>query len=215
VTVSGSGFGAVDCNISFTAPSSQEICYVSVIASDETGGTVLRNTTIKVGNPSQIALAISAGNSHTCALTSGGGAKCWGYNYFGQIGDNSTTARRTPVDVCADDTCSSSLNNVVAISAGGSHTCALISGGRGKCWGNNIYGQLGDGFIRVEGDVFTTNRLTPVDVYGLSSGASTIIAGYYSSIAVVSGGAKSWGTNSSGAVGMGYYNRLTPVDVLW
>ena len=98
--------------------------------------------------------SIAAGESHSCALTSGGAVKCWGDNGHGQLGDNSNTNRLAPVGVTG--LCS----GVRAIAAGASHTCALTSGGAVRCWGNNGYGQLGDNS--------NTKHLTPVDVTGLS-----------------------------------------------
>ena len=99
--------------------------------------------------------AIAAGEGHTCALTTSGGLKCWGYNYNGQVGDGTTMQRITPVAV------SGLASGVSAIASGRFHTCALTTAGGLKCWGENNSGELGDGTV--------TNRATPVAVSGLLS----------------------------------------------
>lgn len=77
--------------------------------------------------------SLAAGSWHTCALTIGGGVKCWGNNGSGQlgVGDGTYTNRTTPVDV------SGLVSGVTALVAGDSHTCALMAGGGVKCWGDN------------------------------------------------------------------------------
>ena len=109
---------------------------------------------------SQIGLmSFTASNSkftglyHTCVVLSTGAVKCWGYNPYGQLGDNSQTQRLTPVDV------SGLSSGVTAISPGYFHTCALLSTGAVKCWGNNGNGQIGDNS--------QIQRLTPVAVSGI------------------------------------------------
>jgi alpha-tubulin suppressor-like RCC1 family protein len=102
--------------------------------------------------------AIAAGSGHTCALTTAGGVKCWGanggfVNNAGQLGDGTGLGRLTPADVVG---LSSGVNT---ITAGFSHTCALMTTGGVKCWGSNFSGQLGDGST-------VTTRLTPVTVSG-------------------------------------------------
>ena len=92
---------------------------------------------------------ISAGGYHTCALNSSGNVLCWGSGNIGQLGNNSTDNSSFPVQVVGPDTNSDNngdgvLGNIVQISAGDRHTCALNSSGNVLCWGSNGRGQLGD-----------------------------------------------------------------------
>ncbi len=166
------------------------------------GTTTNRSTPVDVTGLTSGVIAVAAGGTHACALTSGGGLKCWGSNEFGQLGDGSVTSRLAPVDVSGW-----TLVRSTAVAAGLSHTCALTSAGGVKCWGNNGSGQLGDGTM--------TSRLTPADVSGLSSGVTAVTAGYQHTCALTTaGGVKCWGFNGDGNLGDGSTtSRLTPVSV--
>mmetsp|Transcript_26509 Transcript_26509/g.61293 ORF Transcript_26509/g.61293 Transcript_26509/m.61293 type:complete len:136 (-) Transcript_26509:249-656(-) len=131
----------------------------------------------------------------------GGTLKCWGYNGQGQLGDNTTVDRLTPVDVVGLG------GTVVAVALSGTHSCALLDGGALKCWGQNGAGRLGDGT--------TTTRLTPVDV-GLGGTAVAVGLGGEHSCALLDGGTiKCWGWNGDGKLGDGTdTNRLMPVSVV-
>ena len=144
---------------------------------------------------------ITAGSFHTCALTSAGGVKCWGYNGDGELGDNTKIDRHIPVGVPGLD------SGIKAIAAGGAHTCVLTNAGGVMCWGSNQFGQLGDGF--------PDSSLSPVNVYGLTSGVIAIATGYYHTCALTSiGRVECWGNNGVGELGDGTTtNRPTPVIV--
>jgi alpha-tubulin suppressor-like RCC1 family protein len=146
-------------------------------------------------------VAIAVGGAHTCGITAAGGVKCWGWNWYGQLGDGTTVDRLAPVDV------SGLSSGVVALAAGGAHTCALTGAGAVKCWGNNAIGQLGVGDM--------SDRPTPTDVNGLSSGVVALAAGAIHTCAITAQGLKCWGWNLRGQLGDGTkVNRSRPAPVL-
>jgi alpha-tubulin suppressor-like RCC1 family protein len=94
------------------------------------------------------ASAISAGGDHTCAITAGA-LDCWGYNSYGQLGDGQSGGPQTCywqlVRCAKTPVAAGSLSHVVAVAAGGDHTCALLAAGTVRCWGADWFGDLGDG----------------------------------------------------------------------
>ena len=165
------------------------------------GTTTSRATPVAVVGLSSGVSALAAGASHTCALLTGGGIQCWGANGFGQLGDGTTTDSLTPVAVAGLS------SGVSALDTQSFHTCALLTGGGVQCWGNNDFGQLGDGT--------TLTRLAPVAVTGLSSGVSALAVGYFHTCGVMhDGSAQCWGANDAGQLGDGIAWRTTPGDVL-
>jgi alpha-tubulin suppressor-like RCC1 family protein len=156
--------------------------------------------------------ALTLGSIHSCALLSGGEVRCWGYNYFGQLGDGTTEDRLTPVRVLQSPG-GPALTGVQALALGGHHSCAELTNGELRCWGYNSNGQLGDGTL--------TDRPNPVAVLQSPGGppltglqALTLGGGH--SCALVSGGeVRCWGYNAYGQLGDGTLtDRLTPVPVL-
>lgn len=142
--------------------------------------------------------AIAGGRRHGCALQSGG-VKCWGSNDHGQLGTGNTNASLVPVQVVGLE------SGVTGIAAGERTSCAILTGGEAKCWGQNYYGQLGDGT--------TIDAPLPTPVAGLASGVVNITPGMHGTCFVLQSGA----TKCSGwFLGNGDLDAFstTPVDVL-
>ncbi|MEM7128643.1 MAG: Ig-like domain-containing protein [Chloroflexota bacterium] len=165
------------------------------------GSTTNRITPVDVNGLTSGVIAITVGGGHACALTTGGGVKCWGYNRYGGLGDGSTVDSLIPVDVSGLST------GVSSISAGGARTCALLNSGSVKCWGYNRYGGIGDGS--------TIDKLTPVDVLGINEDVTAIaVGGSHVCALTTAGGVKCWGYNYYGQLGDDTWTtRATPVDV--
>jgi alpha-tubulin suppressor-like RCC1 family protein/pimeloyl-ACP methyl ester carboxylesterase len=163
------------------------------------GSTTNRLTPVQVPGLTGVVSA-AAGSYHTVAVKSDGTVWAWGYNRFGQLGNGSTPDNTfAPVHVPG-------FTGVVSVAAGSIHTVAVKSDGTVWAWGNNGFGQLGDGSA--------TNRLAPVQVPGLT-GVVSVAAGFEYTLAVKSDGTVwAWGYNASGQLGDGSTtNRLTPVQV--
>jgi len=151
------------------------------------GTTTNSSTPVTVSGLAAGVKSIATGNSHTCALDVAGGVSCWGWGFFGQLGNGAANPSSTPVKV-------SGLGVTIAIAAGGEHACAAGSSGSVTCWGDDQVGQLGDN-NGVDSNV-------PVAATGLSASATSLVAGAAHSCAIVTGGAvECWGWNVAGQLG--------------
>src|SRR5437868_9067947 len=125
-----------------------------------------------------------------------GTVRCWGSNSAGQLGNNAVTTSPIPIQ---SNAASGALSGVIAIAAGANHTCALISDGTVRCWGDNSSGQLGNS------GVTTSMSTLPVTVGNAGApinGVTALASSGYGACALVSGGTvKCWGANDSGQLG--------------
>jgi alpha-tubulin suppressor-like RCC1 family protein len=153
-----------------------------------------------MGNTVAKVVTSSAG---TCALKTDGTLWCWGGNSDGQVA-NGTTAD----PVWLPEQVTALGNTVVDVAAGGFHNCALKADGTLWCWGEDIYGQIGDGSS-------SGNRLLPVQVTTLGAAVAGVSCGWFNTCAVKTDGTLwCWGSNYSGEIGDGTTTpRPLPVQV--
>lgn len=135
------------------------------------------------------AIAIGAGDFHTCAVLKDGTVNCWGDNHLGQLGNGESVSSTIPVPV-------SGLNNVVAIGAGENHTCVLLGDGAVRCWGDHGKGQLGNGRATVN------YSSTPVAVSGISTATAISAGDHHTCVVLIGGTLQCWGSNQRGQLGL-------------
>jgi alpha-tubulin suppressor-like RCC1 family protein len=144
--------------------------------------------------------AIAAGGEFSLALLTNGTVQAWGNNNRGQLG-NAGVEENSKVAVPVE-----TLAGVTAVAAGADHALAMVSGGTVKAWGDDSFGELGNGTVK-------PFSVTPVAVSGLS-GATMISAGTHVSAALLgSGSIMTWGTDSSGVLGNGSSSGASAVPV--
>ena len=132
---------------------------------------------------------IRAGGHHTFAALPYTTLKVWGHNSQGSVGDGSTSHRSTPVTINVGG------GGVKDLAGGWHSSCALLMDGSLKCWGQNNYGQIGDGS--------TSNRNTPT-VVNVGGTVVAVQTARYTTCAILDGGTlKCFGENTNGQIGDG------------
>ena len=154
-----------------------------------TGTGVSSSVPLPVTGLESAVAAVSSGEFHTCALTTGGAVYCWGDNSSGQLGTGRTLGLAVPQPV------SGLSSGIVSVSAGGTSACALTADGRVYCWG------------AIQG---SPPASAPVPVSGLPSGVTAIsITNADYCVLTSSGGVWCVGGN----LGNGNLNAVSPVPV--
>lgn len=158
-------------------------------------------------------VSIAANVNHTLAVCSDGTLAAWGYNFAGELGDNTTTSRFAPVAVLQNSGSALFQKTVVAAAAGEHHSLALCSDGTLASWGQNSSGQLGRGnTLEHHAPVAVTMAGTPLE----GKTVTRIAAGTSHSLALCADGTlAAWGKNSSGQIGDSTTTqRNLPVNVI-
>jgi alpha-tubulin suppressor-like RCC1 family protein len=156
------------------------------------------------------ATEVAADASHTCAVLATGVVDCWGWNLYGQLGNGQMgddqlgngnivdDFRPTPVQVVG-------ITDAVQVAAGYDHTCAVLATGVIDCWGNNRFGQLGDGVTDHGYHLVGTEDLspTPVQVVGITNAVQVSAGGFLTCAVLNTGTIKCWGSNLGSQLGDG------------
>jgi len=164
------------------------------------------------------AVAVVAGDMHTCAILSGGVVRCWGNGAYGELGGGNTH------DIGDDELPSAAPGvpvggTVRALSAGLSGTCAILAKGDSRCWGNDDSDQLGYGNTNNLGDDETPDKADPISL-GAGRRAVGFAQGFqHTCVALDDGTMRCWGASPQGELGHGntnsYLGKAADAGPVW
>ena len=148
--------------------------------------------------------SVSAGWYDSCALTTTGSAYCWGWGGNGQLGTGFRAAGRAPLASAQAPRAVAGGHTFAMVAAGFGRACGVTTDGEAYCWGDNTWGQLGDGS--------TASSLVPVLVAGGQRFARVTLGAYHACGVTTSNAVYCWGGNGQGQLGDGSgASSLSPV----
>jgi alpha-tubulin suppressor-like RCC1 family protein len=136
---------------------------------------------------------------HTCGLTTGGAAYCWGNNLVGQLGTGDLQGSTTPRAVTGGHT-------FVSMHSGGGSACAITTASKLYCWGDNSAGQIGDGSM--------THRRSPVLIAAEINFMKVAIGASHTCALDADGAAYCWGSNGHGKLGIGKEHAMQNLSMV-
>ena len=157
-------------------------------------GQLGNNTTTRRSSPVQTVAfgtnwkQVSCGNNHAVAIKTDGTLWTWGYNFYGNLGDNTATSKSSPVQTIAFGT------NWKQISCGSEYNAAIKTDGTLWVWGYNLSGQLGDNTA--------TNKSSPIQTITGGTNWKQAACGLNHTASIKTDGTLwLWGANASGQLG--------------
>jgi len=149
------------------------------------------------------AVQMAAGVWHTCAVSEDGTVQCWGRNEDGALGTGNTTDRSIPTPVIGIDGTNA---GALSVAATGDHTCVTLRDGSIRCFGQNPFGQLGDGS--------TLSTPIPVLAQPPMTALTVVVGGRFTCALVTNDSVACWGAGPDGELGNGAYaDSAAPVTV--
>jgi hypothetical protein len=155
---------------------------------------------------------VTTGGYHSCAVLTNGQARCWGYGPDGALGNGPPGASSSLPVIVDNPSGSGPLTGVRSVDEGYNHTCAVVTGGELRCWGDNGVGYLGTG--TTGGERYRPVRVrNATNTASFSGGAQLSVGVAHACVTLTNGQARCWGEGQYGRLGSGTSDRPLPTRV--